>query len=85
MKDRRIGFIDVHDRLLRDAIDSGHGANMFNGAVPLEISRDFIIDRVRITMWHPDFDQIEEGRCLPEYIGVFHDGCVYPSFRRVAK
>lgn len=85
MKERRIGKVTVHRRLLLSAIDGGGGANLFHGSVPLDIQSDWTSDRTTFVLWHPDFDPIKEGEVAPEYIATFTPDSVYPTWNRVQK
>ena len=80
MTDRRIGKFTVEDRLLREAVDSGHGANLFVGMVPLDIQRDWISGRTVYLAWHPDFNDVPEGYITPEYEAVFDAGDIHPRW-----
>lgn len=83
MKDRRIGKVTVADRLLRAAIDSGHGANMFAGSVPLDVQRSWVADKTTFVLWHPKFQPVDEGRMIPEYRAVFEDGETTPTWEHI--
>lgn len=83
MKERRIGTFTVSDKLLHAAIDSGHGANLFAGSVPLDVRRDFIAQRTEFFVWNPAFRPITEGEVAPEYRAVFRDGETMPTWEEV--
>lgn len=83
MKERRIGRFTVANKLLHAAIDSGHGANLFAGMVPLDIQRDFIQDQTTFIAWCPQFMVIDEGRIIPEYVAVFREGNTIPEWKHV--
>jgi hypothetical protein len=80
MKERRLGLITIHNRLLRDAIDSGDGANLFIGAVPLDVQRDFISDTTTFLLWHPRFRVLPLGEITPRYEAVFDKDSVIPRW-----
>ena len=80
MKDRRIGCFMVADKLLHAAIDTGNGANLFAGCVPLDIRRDWVQGRTEFFVWHPDFRIIDDGEITPTYRAVFHDGQTSPTW-----
>jgi len=80
MKERRLGKFVVEDRLLREAADSGHGANMFSDMVPLDIQRDWISGRTTYLAWHPDFEEVPDGYITPEYEAIFESGEVKPRW-----
>lgn len=84
MNDRRIGRFKIAGKLLQDAINTGHGQNLFVGMVPLDIQRDWVSDVVTFTAWHQDFAPVPQGRLIPEYIGVFHAGETLPTWQQVA-
>ena len=80
MNDRRIGRFTVADQLLRAAIDTGDGANLFDGVVPLDVRRDWFRSSTEYIAWHRDFRPIGEGECVPEYRAVFRDGQTTPTW-----
>lgn len=69
--------------MLHDAADSGNGANLFIGMVPIDVQRDFLRDTTTYIAWHRDFAEIPNGQVIPEYEAVFDEGSVIP--RWVAK
>lgn len=83
MKDRRIGRFKIAGKLLQDAINTGHGQNLFAGMVPLDIQRDWVSDTVTFTAWHRDFAPVSEGQMIPEYIGIFKAGKTLPTWQHV--
>lgn len=83
MKERRIGRVVVHARLLNEAINGGGGANLFKDAIPLDIQREWIADRITYLLWHPAFDCINEGEIAPEYTAIFSQTSPYPTWARV--
>lgn len=83
MKERRIGKFEIAEKLLSDAIDTGHGQNLFANMVPLDIHRDWMRGVSTFIAWHPDFMAISEGRVTPEYVAIFHDGQTAPTWQHV--
>ena len=83
MSNRRIGRFKCADRLLQDAISTGHGQNLFVGMVPLDIQRDWMSDTVTFTAWHADFAPVPEGRITPEYRAIFKAGETSPTWEHV--
>lgn len=83
MKERRIGRFTVAEKLLRDAIDTGHGANLFHKAVPLDVNRDWMSGRTTFLCWHPEFRPINEGEIAPEYVAEWDAKSVYPVWREL--
>jgi hypothetical protein len=82
MKERRLGRFRVSEKLLRKAIDSGHGANLFIGCVPLDVKCDWITGQTEFIVWHPSFDVISDGEITPEYEATFLEGSVTPKWSR---
>lgn len=83
IKARRIGKFTVSEKLLHDAVDTGHGANLFVGMVPLDVQRDWLTGRTTFTAWHPDFQAVEENRTVPEYVPRFDNGTTAPTWVHV--
>jgi hypothetical protein len=84
MNERRIGRFEVHKDLLRDAINTGHGANLFVGSVPLDVQHDWIRRVATFICWNQQFDAIDEGEVVPTYQAVFRHGETSPTWERVA-
>ena len=82
MKERRLGRFQVAEKLLRDAIDTGHGANIFAGCVPLDVQRDWLRGSAEYLCWHPDFDVIADGEITPEYVATFYENSATPNWKR---
>lgn len=80
MKERRIGRFTVAEQLLRDAVNTGHGQNLFAGVVPLDIQRDWLRGTITYIAWHKDFAQIDEGQIAPEYVATFEAGSCEPRW-----
>lgn len=83
MKERRIGRFKVADKLLQEAIDTGHGQNLFSGMVPLDIQREWMSGVTTFIAWHASFMPIEEGRMTPEYRATFQAGETAPTWQHV--
>lgn len=83
MKDRRLGRFVVSEKLLFDAIDTGHGANVFHGLIPLEIRHNFLGGKFEYLGWHAGFDHLPEGEVIPDYRAVFDDGETFPRWERM--
>jgi len=82
MKERRIGRFRVAEKLLREAVITGHGANLFVGCVPLDITRNWLTGDVDFLVWHPAFDAIPECEVVPEYVATFANGSAVPTWTR---
>lgn len=80
MNDRRIGRFRVAERLLREAVNTGHGQNLFAGIVPLDIERDWLSGTITYIAWHKDFAQIAEGQIAPEYVAIFTAESIEPRW-----
>lgn len=84
MKERRIGRFEVSQCLLYEAIDTGHGANLFAGCVPLDAQWDWMRGVVTFTCWNPQFEAIAEGRTVPMYSAIFQDQQTSPTWQKVS-
>jgi hypothetical protein len=83
IKNRRIGKFKVSNKLLRDATNTGSGANLFVGMIVLDIQHDWIGGDATYVAWHPDFEPIDEGRILPLYVSTFQLGQTAPTWVKV--
>lgn len=83
MKNRRLGRFIVSEKLLRDAIDTGHGANVFDGLIPLKLRLDTLAGIYEYLGWHAQFDPLPECEIVPEYRPIFDNGTAFPRWERV--
>ena len=83
IKNKRLGMVRISEKFRRDAANTGHGANLFIGAVVLAIDEDWMSGLATYKMWHPQFDPIDEGQVLPEYEAEFAPGEIAPTWKRV--
>lgn len=74
---RRLGFVTVSDKLLRESINNGIAARIFLGCVPLEVKRDWMSQHTTYLLWHPSFADVEEGARIPNYIALIENGAVH--------
>lgn len=74
---RRLGFVTVSDKLLRESINNGIAARIFFGCVPLEVKRDWMNQHTTYLLWNPSFSDVEEGALIPNYIAVIENGAVH--------
>jgi len=75
-QDQRLGRVQVTDKILRESINSGIAARIFYGSVPIDIERDWMRQITTYTLWHPEFDRIEEGQQIPNYTALIENGVV---------
>jgi hypothetical protein len=80
MNGRRLGKFIVSEKLLRDAVNTGDGANVFAGMIPLDITRDFIRGSAEYVCWHPDFRDLPHGEILPTYKAIFDTRSPFPKW-----
>lgn len=74
---RRIGVFKVSDKLIRDSINNGMAAHIFNGSVPLDVRRDWISQTSEYLLWNPSFDEVAEGARIPSYVAVIENGALH--------
>ena len=74
---RRLGRVTVADKVLRDSINNGSAARIFFGSVPLEVERNWMLQRTTYLLWHPSFSDVEEGALIPNYVAVIENGAVH--------
>lgn len=74
---RRLGRVTVADKVLRDSINNGSAARIFYGSVPLEVERNWMLQRTTYLLWHPSFSDVEEGWLIPNYVAVIENGAVH--------
>lgn len=53
----------------------------FEGCVPMDVQHDWYTDSVTVTVWHPEFDAVEQGALIPQYLALNVDG--ERQFKRV--
>ena len=83
---RRVGQVEFDDAILRRAIVDGSAAQLFSGAVPLDVQRDWMMQTSTFVLWHPAFDEIEEGEITPDYQAIFtvhEDGQITHTWQRL--
>jgi len=79
---RRIGKVRISNRFRSDAANTGHGVNLFIGAVVLAIDEDWTSGSAIYTMWHSQFEPIGQGEIAPEYVAEFAPGEIAPTWKR---
>lgn len=73
---RRLGRLTVSDKVLRESINNGSAARIFYGCVPLEVERDWMRQSSTYVLWHPSFDDVEEGARIPNYVALLENGAI---------
>lgn len=74
---RRLGLVRVSEDALRKSINDGSAARIFQGSVTLEIQRAWFDRYNTYLLWHPQFDEVEEGALVPNYVAVIENGAVH--------
>lgn len=81
---RRVGTFQVSTAILRDLpLYADAASNIFHRMVVLRAEQDWQRDVINYMASHPDFDEIEHGAVVPEYVAVFHPGEIYPTWSRL--
>lgn len=73
-QDRRLGRVQVADKILRESINTGIAARIFYGSVPIDVERHWLTQVSTYTLWHPEFDRIEEHEQIPNYTALVENG-----------
>lgn len=74
---RRLGRVRVGEEVLRKSINDGSAARIFQGSVTLEIKRNWYDRFNTYLLWHPSFDEVEEGALIPYYVAVIENGVIH--------
>jgi hypothetical protein len=73
-QDQRLGRVRVADNILRESINTGIAARIFYGSVPIDLERDWMRQITTYTLWHPQFDRLEDGENVPNYTALIENG-----------
>lgn len=83
MSNRKIGRFKVSEKLLREAVKTGHGANLFADWIPLDINRNWETGTTEYLVWHPSFEPVKEGDVAPWYVATFEAGQTKPTWHQI--
>lgn len=72
----RIGHITISDDVLRESINTGLAARIFHGSVPLDVKRNWMHSDSTFLIWHPQFDELEQGEIIPDYSALITNGVI---------